>query len=139
VRESAINRLYQGLATVMRRRTELSNDVHPGMSLAGYTILTQIEAAPGTRATDLAELFGLDKSTVSRQLNELEVARLIRREGERPGRRGTALVLTDSGRHRLEQEAARARHRLSERLAGWKEQDITAFAQMIERFIDDVS
>jgi DNA-binding MarR family transcriptional regulator len=139
MRESAINRLYQGLATVMRRRTELSNEVHPGISLASYTMLTQIEACPGIRATDLAVLFGLDKSTVSRQLNELEGAGLVRRDGERPGRRGMALELTPSGRLRLDEEAARARQSLDERLAGWTERDLAAFAQMVERFIDDLA
>ena len=94
MRDGAVNHLYQGLATLMRRRAELSAEVHPGLSLTAYTVLTQIQAAPGTRACDLADLFGLDKSTVSRQINELQAAGLIGREGERPGRRGYTLVLT---------------------------------------------
>ena len=138
MRESAINRLYQALATLMRRRGELSAEVHPGLSLAGYTMLIQIEAVPGTRATDLADLFGLDKSTVSRQLDELEAASLIRRDGERPGRRGTALALTENGRRRLEHEAAQSRENLSERLHGWKARDLDAFALMVERFLNDL-
>ena len=105
MRDGAVNHLYQGLATLMRRRAELSAEVHPGLSLTAYTVLTQIQAAPGTRACDLADLFGLDKSTISRQLNELQAAGLIGREGERPGRRGYTLVLTAQGQRQLEQEA----------------------------------
>jgi DNA-binding MarR family transcriptional regulator len=138
MRDIAVNDLYQGLATLMRRRAELSAEVHPGLSLTAYTVLTEIQAAPGTRACDLAELFGLDKSTVSRQVAQLEAAGLVGREGERPGRRGCALVLTEGGRGQLEQEAERARRRLSEGLADWKERDITAFAGMIERFLNDL-
>ena len=138
MRESAIDRLYQALATLMRRRPELSAEVHPGFSLTGYTMLREVEAAPGTRAKDLADLFGLDKSTVSRQLDELEAAGLVRRAGERPGRRGQALALTDEGQRRLEIEAEHARHHFSDRLAAWKNRDLTAFAEMVERFLDDV-
>jgi DNA-binding MarR family transcriptional regulator len=138
MRDGAVNHLYQGLATLMRRRAELSAEVHPGLSLTAYTMLTQIQAAPGTRACDLADLFGLDKSTVSRQINELQAGGLIGREGERPGRRGYALVLTAEGQRKLEQEAERARQRLAEGLAAWKERDITAFAGMIERFLADL-
>jgi DNA-binding MarR family transcriptional regulator len=138
MRDAAVNQLYQRLATLMRRRVELSAEIHPGLSLTAYTMLTEIQAAAGTRACDLADLFGLDKSTVSRQINQLEAAGLIRREGERPGRRGYALVLTQAGRCRLEQEAEQARRRLSTGLAVWKERDVTAFASMIERFLNDV-
>ena len=138
MRQIAIDDLYQSLTTMIRRRTELSSELHPGLTLVSYTLLTQIDADPDTRATDLAALFGLDKSTVCRQLNELEAAGLIRRDGERPGRRGHALVLTPDGRCRLEVEAERARQRLSERLAGWKDRDITAFVKMVDRFITDM-
>ena len=116
MRDGAVNHLYQGLATLMRRRAELSAEVHPGLSLTAYTVLTQIQAAPGTRACDLADLFGLDKSTVSRQLNELQAAGLIGREGERPGRRGYTLVLTAAGQRKLEQEAQQARQHLADGL-----------------------
>ena len=139
MRDRAVNLLYQGLATLMRRRAEVSAEIHPGMSLTAYTMLTQIQAVPGTRACDLADLFGLDKSTVSRQITELQAGGLIGRESERPGRRGYALVLTAEGQRKLEQEAERARQRLAEGLAAWKERDITAFADMIERFLADLS
>jgi DNA-binding MarR family transcriptional regulator len=138
MRDGAVNHLYQGLATLMRRRAELSAEVHPGLSLTAYTVLTQIHVVPGTRACDLAELFGLDKSTISRQLKELQEADLIGREGEQPGRRGYTLVLTAAGQRKLEQEAQQARQHLAKGLASWNERDITAFAEMIERFLADV-
>ena len=112
-------------------------EVHPGLSFAAFTVLTQ-SRPPGTLARDLADLFGLDKSTISRQINELEAAGLIGREGERPGRRGYTLLLTAEGQRKLEQEAERARQRLATVLASWKERDITAFAGMIERFLTDL-
>ena len=96
-REAALEDLYQGLSTLTRRARDLGDDLHPGLSLVAYTLLVQIDLTSEARAADLAAHFGLDKSTVSRQLEQLIAAGLLRREGERPGRRGYALVLTDAG------------------------------------------
>ena len=85
------------MTCMVRRSRELSGELHPGLSLVGYTLLTQIDAMSQAHAADLAAYFGLDKSTVSRQLDELINAGLLRRDGERPGRRGQALVVTDEG------------------------------------------
>jgi DNA-binding MarR family transcriptional regulator len=134
MRDTAIEYLYQELSTLLRRRRDLSNDVHPGLSLVAFTVLSQIETAPGVCAADLAILFGIDKSTVSRQLGHLEATGLIRREGEKPGRRGYPLVVTARGRRQLADAAARLRRRLSERLVAWDEQDIETFAQLVAKF-----
>ena len=80
----------------------------------------------------------LYSASAPEQINELEVAGLIGREGERPGRRGYTLLLTSEGQRKLEQEAERPRQRLAEVLASWKERDIAAFAAMIERFLTDL-
>jgi hypothetical protein len=58
-------------------------------------------------------------------------------EGEQPGRRGRTLALTAQGRRLLQREAERACQRFGERLAGWSDRDITAFARMVERFLND--
>ena len=65
-REAALEDLYQGLSTLVRRARDLGDDLHPGLSLVAYTLLTQIDVTPEARAADLAAHFGLDKSTVSR-------------------------------------------------------------------------
>lgn len=134
MRDTAIEYLYQELSTLLRRRRDLSNDVHPGLSLVAFTVLTQIEMAPGVCAADLALLFALDKSTVSRQIAHLERTGLIRREGEKPGRRGYPLVVTTTGRRHLEAAGSRLRDRLSERLVDWDQQDIETFAQLVAKF-----
>ena len=64
------------------------------------------------RAADLAAHFCLDKSTLSRQLEQLMSAGLLRRDGEQPGRRGYALALTAAGRKHLEAAGHAVRNRL---------------------------
>ncbi len=122
------------MTCMVRRSRELSGELHPGLSLVGYTLLTQIDAMSQTRAADLAAYFGLDKSTVSRQLDELINAGLLRRDGERPGRRGQALVVTDEGRRQLREAADCVRARLAEWLADWDDQDLAGFASLVTKF-----
>jgi DNA-binding MarR family transcriptional regulator len=133
-REAALEDLYKGLTTMTRRARDMSGDLHPGLSLVAYTLLTEIRLTPGTRAADLCAHFSLDKSTLSRQLEQLISAGLLRREGERPGRRGTMLALTPAGERHLAAAAQAVRHRLAERLAGWDDGDIATFAQLVNRF-----
>ena len=112
----------------------MADDLHPGLSVVDYTLLTQIDVTPGTRAADLAAHFCLDKSTLSRQLDQLVSAGLLAREVEQPGRRGYALTLTAAGRQRLDAAGHAVRDRLAERLTDWNDADIAVFAELILRF-----
>ena len=133
-RAAALDDLYQGLTTLSPRARDVGDDLHPGLSLVAYTLLTQVDAEPGVRAADLAAHFCLDKSTLSRQLEQLISAGLLRREGERPGRRGSVLALTPAGQQHLAAAAQAVRNRLAERLTGWDDGDIATFAQLVARF-----
>jgi DNA-binding MarR family transcriptional regulator len=133
-REAALDELYQGLTTLSRRARDVGDDLHPGLSLVAYTLLTQVDAEPGVRAADLAAHFCLDKSTLSRQLEQLISAGLLRREGEQPGRRGYVLTLTAAGRQHLDVAGRAVRDRLAERMADWNDDDIDAFGALVARF-----
>jgi DNA-binding MarR family transcriptional regulator len=134
MRDAALEQVYQGLTTLARRARDVGDDLHPGLTLVAYTLLTQIDATPGVRAADLAARFCLDKSTLSRQLEQLIAAGLLRRDAEQPGRRGNVLSLTDSGQRHLEVAAQAVRDRLTERLADWDDRDIADLARLVTRF-----
>jgi DNA-binding MarR family transcriptional regulator len=133
-REQVIEDLYHQLNSLIRRSRELSNELHPGLSLIAHTFLNLVESTPDIRASDLVERLGLDKSTVSRQLNQLFDSALLDREGGRPGRRGDPLSLTPLGRHVLAADADRVRTQLTCWLKGWSGREIADFASMIARF-----
>ena len=133
-RESELERLYDGLTVFARRARELGTELHPGLSLVAFTVLSYIEARPDTRASDIAGDWGLDKSTVSRQINQLEGAELLRRLGERPGRRGHQLELTEAGLAALDAAARSIHDRLFHQLQDWSDRDIATFARLITRF-----
>jgi DNA-binding MarR family transcriptional regulator len=134
VRDAVIEDLYHQLSTLIRRSRELSNDLHPDLSLVAYTFLSLVETTPEIRASDLAERLGLDKSTVSRQLNQLFDAGLLDREGGRPGRRGDPLSLTPAGRHALAADANRVRALVTCWLEDWEDRDIVVFGGLMARF-----
>lgn len=133
-REAALEDLYQALSTLVRRSRDLGADLHPGLSVVDYTLLVQVEADPETRAADLAARFGLDKSTLSRQLDQLVAAGLLRRAGERPGRRGQSLALTEAGQQELAAAARAVRGCLAQWLADWDDADIAALGGLMARF-----
>jgi DNA-binding MarR family transcriptional regulator len=133
-RDAALDDLYLGLTTLARRARDAADELHPGLSVVDYTLLTQIDVTPGMRAADLAAHFCLDKSTLSRQLEQLISAGLLGRDCEQPGRRGYALTLTAAGRQRLDAAGHAVRDRLAERLTDWDDRDIEAFSRLVTRF-----
>jgi DNA-binding MarR family transcriptional regulator len=137
-RDEAIDDLYLQVSSVIRRSRELSNELHPGLSLMAYTFLGLVQSKPGIQASDVAERLGLDKSTVSRQLNQLFDRGLLDREGGRPGRRGDPLSLTLAGRKFLAADADRVRAQVVRWLEGWSDGDIADLAELLRRFNDSV-
>jgi DNA-binding MarR family transcriptional regulator len=133
-RTGDIETVYRALTTMVRQSQQLSGEIHPGLSLPAYTVLTEVSAEPGTRSRDLAHHFGLDKSTVSRQVDQLESAGLLRRAGERPGRRGSVLEVTAEGQRQLDQAAGAIRRTLANRMVGWDDGDIARFATLLHTF-----
>jgi DNA-binding MarR family transcriptional regulator len=133
-RSDVIEDLYAQLSSLIRRSRELSNELHPDLSLMAHTLLSLVESTPEIQASDLTERLGLDKSTVSRQLDQLANDGLLDRVGGRPGRRGDPLSLTAAGRQVLAADADRVRARVTSWLDGWKNDDIAAFTGLIARF-----
>jgi DNA-binding MarR family transcriptional regulator len=88
----------------------VGRDLAAGSSvpLGSYNVLRLLHEAPsgGLRLSELARAVFLTRSGVTRLVNRLERAGLLRREGHAQDRRGSCAILTDRGRDKLRQARA---------------------------------
>ncbi len=135
-RDRDISKLYDGLTFISRQSRELGSQLHPEMPLVAHSLLSFVAAEPEPRAVDIALAYGLDKSTVSRQLGQLEAAGLLSRGEETPGRRGHVLKLTPAGAQALERAAQSSRKTLAMHLVQWQDHDIATLATLLAQFVE---
>lgn len=124
--------------TVLLRRAraysgELARTVHPDLEAAVYGLLMHVVDG-GVRATDLADYFGIDKITVSRQVRLLEQLGLLCREPDPDDLRVLRLVATEEGVRRLSAARQARRRRVEERLQGWDPADVGRLASLLARY-----
>jgi len=131
--------LERELSVLLRRARawsgELARTVHPDLGAAAYGLLMHVVDG-GARAADLAEYFGIDKSTVSRQVRLLEQLGLLCREPDPDDARVLRLVATGEGVRRLCAAREARRHRVEERLHGWDPADVGRLAGLLARYND---
>ena len=130
-------RIEQQLTILLRRTqhihvTTASGDVE--LDRSAYGIMCRLQDEGAQRLSSLAHAFGLDPSTITRQVQALEADRLVHREPDRTDRRAFLLDLTDEGRTVLAATRERRRARLTAALDDWDEEDIEVFGRLLERF-----
>jgi DNA-binding MarR family transcriptional regulator len=97
-------------------------------------MLRWIEAWGPLRVTDLAERAGLDASTVSRRVRDLEGEGLVVRTADEGDQRVSLIALAPLGRRILTRAREAHRRILEETLAGWPTEDVAAFGELLRRF-----
>ncbi|MEW6059976.1 MAG: MarR family winged helix-turn-helix transcriptional regulator [Actinomycetota bacterium] len=121
---SSIPRLRERIAAAA------GGDVDP----AGYPMLGKIRAWGPLRITDLAERAGLDVSTASRRVGDLERAGLVTHVADPNDRRAHLLEVTPKGERALARHREAHRALLDEALAEWSPEEIRALAEVLARF-----
>jgi DNA-binding MarR family transcriptional regulator len=139
--EAEVAALESELSTMLRRARsfseELARAVHPDLEAAAYGLLARVVDEPGehgVRAADLADWFGIDKSTVSRQVRLLEGVGLLERIGDPADARVLRLQATDVGLERLRAARQARRERLLARIDHWERADVAELARLLARF-----
>lgn len=111
---------------------------HDGsLTLAQHSLLGYIARNPGCRATDISEVFGVNRSTVSRQLRNGVDAGWVD-AGTGPTRLGHPLHLTARGTALLAATVARRHDEVRAGLDGWGEDDLELFVRLLRRFREGV-
>ncbi|MGP9526979.1 MULTISPECIES: MarR family transcriptional regulator [Micrococcaceae] len=132
-RETDIESVYHHMQMITRRANSRSRQLAEPLSTVEHSLLRFIADTPGSRATDIAEAFSLNRSTVSRQVGTLLDLGYAAYDDSEAGR-GRILELTKLGQERLDASAAVHRAAVIERLEGWSAEQISDFAAALERY-----
>jgi DNA-binding MarR family transcriptional regulator len=136
--------IEQELSALFRRSRSaslrLARRVHPDMDAAGYALISQIELGAGTgvRASDVAQALGLDKSTVSRGITQLESLGLIERVGDPDDGRARLLRLTAVGADRYEAMRTQRRTEFRAILDRWNPTELSHLGLLLARLNTDL-
>jgi len=84
-----------------------------------------------SRLTTIAERTGLDPSTVSRQVADLEREGLLARETDPDDRRAMLLKATAEGQQMLDRLTRGRRRRMERLLSDWSPDDIVTFGRLL--------
>lgn len=133
-RTLAVDTIQRELTAFARRARGRAAELHPELSLVAYSILDLVLERDGCLATDLAEQFLLDKSTVSRQVGALEKLGYLVRAVDPGNRRNHVLKATPAGRSVAREAERRRREAFQARFADWTDADVTAMAGFLTRY-----
>lgn len=140
--ERALNEIEQQLTVLGQRLDQLRHAAAArtglGLEKAAYRVLARLVDHGPQRAATVAGYFGLDESTVSRQVDALVAVGLVERERDPADRRAYVLRPTPQGRRHLADARRHRRDFLMTLLADWTPEDRVALADLLARFNADL-
>jgi DNA-binding MarR family transcriptional regulator len=135
--------IQRELAVLIRRAlrgTVLQAEGHEHkLDLAAYALLIRLADDGPQRSGDLARAFGVDKSTMSRQVSALQRAGLVTRLEDPADRRAYQVGISPAGQRSLEAARADRRRVYRELLGHWTETDRQDFARLLSRYNTDMT
>ncbi|MBF4163620.1 MarR family winged helix-turn-helix transcriptional regulator [Nocardioides acrostichi] len=139
-RAESLMRLEQEVGVLIRRVRRLIHEraaaVHPDLQPAAYLLLAHLADVGPARASSVADLFHIDKGAVSRQVSHLVELGLVERTPDPDDGRASLLSASPDAVARLDDMHVKRREWLSERLAGWNEDDLDTLAVVMGRYND---
>ncbi|MGW1840263.1 MarR family winged helix-turn-helix transcriptional regulator [Streptomyces sp. BBFR2] len=126
--------LERQLVILARRFRANAERFHPELTLVGYSLLTEMAERDGVRAGDLTGLYGLNKSTISRQVADLHRAGLVVRDRDPANSRVQLLRISDRGRELLALAATRLHREVAARTHGWTPEEVATLHRLLGRY-----
>jgi DNA-binding MarR family transcriptional regulator len=134
----AASKQIEQQVTVLLRRVQrihlMTSSGEVNLERSAYGIMCKLADEGPQRLGALATTFGLDPSTITRQVQALEEIGLAHRTTDPSDRRASILDLTPTGRNTLDQTRSHRRTRLQQALADWSESDREDFARLMLQF-----
>lgn len=135
--DTANHRIEQQMTVLLRRVQRIHLSTASGevdLDRSAYGILCRIADDGPQRLGAIAAAFGLDPSTITRQVQALEKAGLAVRSPDHADRRASILDLTEEGLDALNRTREFRRQRLEELLRDWSDGDRNEFGRLLEKF-----
>src|SRR3954451_16372405 len=109
------------LAMLARTLEGLSrrSSIHRGLDRSSYLLLRTLETVGSASINGLAQLVGLDATTVTRQVSTMEASGLVLRRRAPAAARVRVLELAARGRRRMEGVRAARQARIGELVGDW--------------------
>lgn len=129
--------IEQQLTILLRRSQSIHVSTVAGevdLDRSAYGILCRLADEGPQRLGSLAHAFGLDPSTITRQVQALEQAGLAQRTTDPADRRASLLDLTDEGRSVQASTRALRRGRLQTIISDWSGVETAEFGRLLEKF-----
>jgi DNA-binding MarR family transcriptional regulator len=129
--------IEQQLTILLRRVQRIHFSTASGeieVDRSAYGIMCRLVDEGPQRLGAVAHAFGLDPSTITRQVQALEQAGWVHRESDPSDRRASLLDLTPDGRRVLLETRDRRRQWLHAALADWPTEDHEEFGRLLEKF-----
>jgi len=133
-----VNSQIEQQVTVLLRRVQRIHisTAHGEMDLerSAYGIMCKIADEGPQRLGSFASAFGLDPSTITRQVQALEKASLAERTTDVADRRASILDLTAEGHDVLARTREHRRQKMHDAISDWSDKDREDFARLMEKF-----
>lgn len=136
-----ITELEAELADTWRRgRNRTRSRAHaidPRLDPSAYPVITILAGHESLPMSRLVHELGLDKSTVTRQVDAVVRLGLVERSPDPHDARARVVRLTDAGRSRYDEVVASSVVEWRTRLAEWDPEDIRTLTDLLHRLSDD--
>ena len=135
------SQIEQQLTILLRRVQRIHLSTATGevdLDRSAYGIMCRLADEGPQRLGSLALAFGLDPSTITRQVQALENAGLAQRSPDPVDRRASILDLSPGGRDVLLRTREYRRARFEAALSEWTPEERSEFARLLEKFNQSV-
>jgi DNA-binding MarR family transcriptional regulator len=135
--DAANEQIEQQMTVLLRRVQRIHLFTRVGdvaLERSAYGIMCKLADEGPQRLGALASSFGLDPSTITRQVQALEEIGLASRKTDPSDRRASILDLTEHGREVLTETRGHRRARLQQALSDWPETDLADFGRLLKEF-----
>lgn len=132
-RDADSRTVLRALVAISRRGLVDARSGDAPLSLTDQSIVMAIAEQPGIRSIDIAKMFRLNRSTVSRQLAGLTTMGIVGEATTETGR-GRPLTLTARGEAAYQGTLDALQAVITDHLSSWSDDEVSRFAHDLDRF-----